>query len=80
MTAGKAKSLVGNKKELWEALVRNQVYVPSFKSQGITEGWLLDAYEGDVFVLQTHQLRYRNCLTPPNKLDLFRAVKEALPS
>ena len=53
MLASKAQSLVSNKKEMYEAMYRNQYWLPTFKSQMMTESWLLDAYEGLVFVLPT---------------------------
>ncbi len=74
----KAKGLIQNKKELYDAMVRNQNFMADYKSPCMSIGYLLDCKEQNVYVLKTKDVRLRNCLTPPPKYMVFDAIRSKL--
>lgn len=70
---------IKDKKDLYEAAVRNGFYLPSLKSSIVTEAYIINVIECSTFSLKMEDIRMKACPRPPNKevlvakfLDIMR--------
>ena len=60
-----ANSLIQTPADLWEACVRNDIYVPALKSRICSKRFLLDVRNKEVFLPLIGQIRKAGCPRPP---------------
>jgi len=63
----------------YQACIRNGYYLPPFKCQLISVGYLKAVKDKKVWCPKVEQVRVRGLADPPKKLLVFKAITDALP-
>jgi hypothetical protein len=81
VTVDEFSKLIQNRRDLYEAVLRNDWYLPKFKTSMITESYLRNVLTGKTFCPKYSDIKLRPCPRPPNKdLLLKKFLKIALDS
>ena len=67
MTVNEFSKLVQNRRDLYEALLRNGYYLPKFKTTMITEEYMRNVITGKAFCPKYSDIKMLPCPRPPNK-------------
>ena len=71
ITKTEADSIITNKKDYWEALVRNQYYLPKYSSTCTTIDYLQKVRAGRFWVPKCPQINHLPCPNPPTLLEVM---------
>ena len=66
VTLASAQNMVQDKRDLWEAIVRNGIYIPAY-GPFITVDYLKGVMEGSINSLKYSEVRLSPCPRPPCK-------------
>ena len=72
MTVDEFAKLIQNRKDLYEAVLRNGFYLPKLKSSMITEEYMRNVLMGKAFCPKYEQIKLHPCPRPPGKDVLLR--------
>lgn len=72
MTVNEFSKLVQNRRDLYEALLRNGYYLPKFKTTMITEEYMRNVITGKAFCPKYADIKMLPCPRPPNKEVLLK--------
>jgi hypothetical protein len=76
MTVDEFSRLIQNRRDLYEAVVRNGYYLPRFKTTMITEVYMRNVITGKAFCPKYEQIKLHLCPRPPGKDVLLRKYQE----
>lgn len=74
LTVDEFSKHVQNRRDLYEAVLRNEWYLPSFKSSMCTESYLRNVLTGKIFCPKFSDIVMRPCPRPPSKEILLKKV------
>jgi hypothetical protein len=77
MTVDEFSRLIQNRRDLYEAVIRNGYYLPRFKTTVITEDYMRNVITGKAFCPKYDEIKMLPCPRPPTKqilLDKFHAI------
>ena len=63
----KVKQHLANVSNLYDAMARDQFFLPDQSSTLVTRSWLIKVWKGKILIPKTHQVKIRNCACPPPK-------------
>lgn len=69
---------VKDKKDLYEAVLRNGFHLPKFKCTMVTESFLINVMEGATYCPKLEDIRLRACPRPPDKALLVKKFLELM--
>ena len=72
LTVDEFSRLIQNRKDLYEAVVRNGFYLPRLKSTMITEEFMKNVITGKAFCPRFDEIRMLPCPRPPTKDVLMK--------
>lgn len=61
---------------MYELLIRNGFFLPSFKSTVVSEAYLNGIIEGDIFCPLDSDIRVKNCFSQPTKASMLSKLSE----
>ena len=67
MTVDQFSQYIRNRKDMYEACVRNGFYLPKIKSNMITEDYIRNVMQGKAFCTRFKNIKMLPCPRPPNK-------------
>ncbi len=67
VTVDEFSKLIQNRRDLYEAVLRNDWYLPKFKTSMVTESYLRNVLTGKTFCPKYSEIKLRPCPRPPNK-------------
>lgn len=71
LTKEQVRDLTGNKRLLYDAMVRNKFFLPAYKSQIITCEWLMLVKKKRIWMPMYPEVRLAPCPNPPTKLEIL---------
>jgi len=76
LTVGDFSKLVQNRRDLYEAMIRNGYYLPKFKTTMITEEYMRNVMSGKTFCPKFEDIKMLPCPRPPKKDALITKFLE----
>ena len=76
ITVNEFNAVVKNRRDLYEAVVRNGYYLPKYKSSMVTEDYMRNVFMGKEFCLKYSEVRQLPCPRPPTVDVLLRKFHE----
>jgi hypothetical protein len=72
VTVDEFSKIIQNRRDLYEAVLRNEWYLPRFKTSMITELYLRNVLTGKTFCPKFSDVKLRPCPRPPSKEVLLK--------
>ena len=70
------KNIIGNKADLYDAAIRNGLYLPKFKSSIITEEYITNVINGKVYCPKFSDIKLVPWPRPPEKEVMLKDIKK----
>ena len=74
VTVDELSKHIVNRQDLYEAVLRNEFYLPRYKSSMITEAYLYNVLNGKTFCPKFADIKLKACPRPPSKEYLLKRL------
>jgi len=58
---------IQNRRDLYEAVTRNDFYLHKYKCGMITEAFLVGVLQGKIYCPKVNEIKMKQCVRPPHK-------------
>ena len=67
LTVSQAQSFIKSRKHMYDSMIRNRFYLPSFKSPAITQEYMQLVRSGEYWCPKFDEVKLLPCPNPPTK-------------